>query len=78
MSKVTDINKHISKGMTMGDIAFRYYQIVKPEKKYSIDSARNYFVRDSKIDFKVLRKVVTDIYYDQLGLINIIESKWKQ
>ncbi len=75
MSIVTEINKHIAEGYNMGQIALAYYKKVRPEKNYDVKGARNMFVRDSSIDFKVLRQVATDIYYDQLGLLNMYEAK---
>ena len=70
MAKPTGINTFICPGVNMGQLAAIYYQRTKPERGYSADQARNLFVRDHKLDFKVLRDCVNEIYSMQINLLN--------
>lgn len=61
----------IHRYLSVSGIAFRYYRIVHPERKYTEESQQSLrqFRQDKKIDKKILKKVITDIFKEQKALL---------
>lgn len=51
-------------------IAYRYYQIIQPEKNYNNEQARKRFNQDKNINLKTLKKVIHTVFKEQSVLFN--------
>lgn len=60
----------IHKAIVKSEVAFRYYQEVSPDKKYPKEQARKQFQQDKNIDLKIVRKILKEIFKEQMLLIN--------
>jgi predicted transcriptional regulator with HTH domain len=56
----------IHKAFVKAEIAFRYYQEKYPSRNYSKEQARKQFSQDSNIDQALLKKVIDQVYQEQM------------
>lgn len=64
----------IHQALSKSEIAYRYYQEVAPNRNYPKEQARKQFQQDSNIDVKIVRKIVKDIFREQLLLLKAINK----
>lgn len=50
-------------------IAYRYYQIIQPEKNYNNEQARKRFDQDKNINIEILQKVIQTVFKEQADLL---------
>lgn len=60
----------IHSALSKSEIAFRYYQLVKPDKDYTKGKARVQFQQDRKLDKRIIRQIVYDIFEEQKQMLN--------
>lgn len=57
------------------EIAYRYYNIARPEKRYTREQARKQYVQDRNIDKNILLKVFKLCYFEQITELKT-KKKW--
>ena len=58
----------IHEAFNISEVAVRYYALAKPAKKYDKVAARKQFAQDSKIDRKILLRVMKSIHSEAMVL----------
>ena len=64
----------IHQALSKSEIAYRYYQEVAPDRNYPKEQARKQFQQDRNINVKVVRKILNDIFKEQLLLLKAINN----
>lgn len=59
----------IHTGFSKTEIAYRYYAVSKPDKKYPREIARMRFDQDKHIDTALVKKIVKEIASEQIGML---------
>lgn len=62
----------IHQALSKSEIAFRYYRIVHRDRDYNKEDARKRFQQDRKIDVKVVRKVIDEIFQEQRAILKAL------
>lgn len=59
----------LHEALNKNHVAFQYYKILHPQRKYELEHARKQFLQDNNIDLKTVRKAIKMIFEEQVKLL---------